>query len=108
MTKFERIKHRLFKDPPTASSVQSTYCEDEAKPAPISEESVSYQDSHPLVTEQLFDQEFDFNLQGDLEAYAKGLKVPMEIIEKWISAGLLFPDEIKAAQKILRIMRKKH
>jgi hypothetical protein len=108
MTTYQRIKQRWFKKQLTASVVHSSFSEDEAKPEAIAEESIPYQDPQPLAPEPLLDPGIDFNLQGDLETYAKGLKIPVETIEKWISAGLLFPDEIKAAQKILRIMRKKH
>ena len=52
-------------------------------------------------------EEMAFTRQSDLKAYVKGLKVPAEAIEKWISAGLLFPDEIRMAEKILKILREK-
>lgn len=51
--------------------------------------------------------EVDFSHQGDLEAYVEGLTVPRQVIEHWISAGLLFPEEMKVAERIVRIMRKK-
>jgi hypothetical protein len=51
--------------------------------------------------------EVDFSYQGDLEAYVEGLTVPRQVIEHWISAGLLFPEEMKVAERIVRIMRKK-
>jgi hypothetical protein len=52
-------------------------------------------------------EEMAFTRQSDLHAYAKGLTVPPEAIEKWISAGLLFPDEIRQAEKIIKILREK-
>jgi hypothetical protein len=52
-------------------------------------------------------EEMAFTRQSDLKAYVRGLKVPAEAIEKWISAGLLFPDEIRMAEKILKILREK-
>ena len=51
--------------------------------------------------------EVDFSYQGDLDAYVEGLTVPRQVIEHWISAGLLFPEEMKVAEKMVRIMRKK-
>lgn len=52
-------------------------------------------------------EEMAFTRQGDIDAYARGLSIPPETIEKWISAGLLFPDEIKMAEKIIKILREK-
>ena len=43
--------------------------------------------------------------QLDLKAYAEDLNVPKELIERWISANILFPNEIKVAEQIIRIMR---
>jgi hypothetical protein len=51
--------------------------------------------------------EIDFSKENDLEAYTKRLNVPREVIEKWVAAGILRPDEIKVAEKMLKIMRKK-
>ncbi len=48
----------------------------------------------------------DFSHNGDLEGYVRGLNVPRETIEQWISTGLLFPDEMKMAEKIIQIMRR--
>jgi hypothetical protein len=108
MTKLERIKHRLFKAAPTAARVEQRYTEDEAKPLPIHDQPIAHPEPQIVAPETRNYQEVEFNLRSDLEACAKGLKIPVETIEKWISAGLLFPDEIKAAQKILKIMRKNH
>jgi hypothetical protein len=52
-------------------------------------------------------EELAFTRQSDLEAYARGLTIPPEAIEKWISAGLLFPDEIRMAERIIKILREK-
>lgn len=51
--------------------------------------------------------EVAFSPQGDLEAYVQGLTVPREVIERWIAAGVLLPEEIRVAEKMIRIMRKK-
>jgi hypothetical protein len=53
------------------------------------------------------DPEIDFSKENDLEAYTKRLNVPREMIEKWVGAGILRPDEIKVAEKMLKIMRKR-
>jgi hypothetical protein len=52
-------------------------------------------------------EETAFTRQSDLDAYARGLSIPPEAIEKWISAGLLFPDEIRMAERIIKILREK-
>jgi hypothetical protein len=52
-------------------------------------------------------EEMAFTRQSDIDAYARGLTIPPEVIEKWISAGLLFPDEIRMAERIIKIMREK-
>jgi hypothetical protein len=48
----------------------------------------------------------DFSYTGDLESYVRGLHVPRDVIEQWISTGLLFPDEMKMAEKMIQIMRR--
>lgn len=48
--------------------------------------------------------EVDFCHQGDLESYVRGLAIPKEAIERWISAGLLYPEEMKTAEKMIKIM----
>jgi len=53
------------------------------------------------------DQEIDFSRVEDLETYTENLDVPEETIQRWISAGLLFPDEIRIAEQMVKIIRKK-
>jgi hypothetical protein len=108
MTKYERLKQLLFHHPPTVTRVEAGCPENEAGPQPAAEPSASYPDPQPFGPEPPVDVEFDFKLHADLEGYARGVKIPAETIEKWISSGLLFPDEIKAAQKLLQVMRKNH
>ena len=50
--------------------------------------------------------EIDFSKEINLEAYTKTLNVPREVIERWVAAGILRPDELKVAEKMLKIMRK--
>ncbi len=51
--------------------------------------------------------EIDFSRVRDLEAYTENLNVPEEGITRWISAGLLSPDEIRTAERMVQIIRKK-
>jgi hypothetical protein len=53
------------------------------------------------------DPEIDFSKEMDLEAYTQSLAVPPEVIESWVAAGILRPDETQVAEKMLKIMRKK-
>jgi len=53
------------------------------------------------------DQEIDFSRVEDLETYTENLDVPEETIQRWISAGLLYPDEIRIAEQMVKIIRKK-
>ncbi len=50
--------------------------------------------------------EVDFSRRGDLETYVRELTVPRQVIERWISAGLLFPEEMIMAEKMVKIMIK--
>ena len=61
----------------------------------------------PQRPELNLDREIDFSGGGDLEAYTEDLHVPQESIERWISAGLLYPDEIRTAERMIKIIRKK-
>lgn len=51
-------------------------------------------------------EEIAFSHQGDLESYVRGLTSPKEAIERWISAGVLLPEETKVASQMLRILSK--
>jgi hypothetical protein len=57
----------------------------------------------PAECQQL-DKDIDLSHQADLEGYARGLSVSKESIERWISSGLLMPDEMKVAEKLVKIM----
>ena len=48
-----------------------------------------------------------FSHQGDLESYVKALNVPSEVIEGWISAGVLLPEETRVAAKMIRMIKTK-
>lgn len=52
------------------------------------------------------DGEFDLSRHADLEVYAKDINVSRESIERWISSGLLMPEELKMAEKLVQLMRK--
>jgi hypothetical protein len=51
------------------------------------------------------EEEIDLSHQADLEGYARDLNVSKESIERWISSGLLMPEELKVAEKLVKIMR---
>ena len=50
--------------------------------------------------------EIDLANLTDLEAYARGSGVSRKSIEQWISSGLLMPDELKVAEKLIKMMGK--
>lgn len=52
------------------------------------------------------DNDIDLSTQTDLEDYARGSSISKESIERWISSGLLMPEELKVAEKLIKIMRK--
>jgi hypothetical protein len=64
-------------------------------------------DTDRNIFDPMPDPEIDFSKENDLEAYTKRLNVPRETIERWVAAGILRPDEIKVAEKMLKIMRKR-
>jgi len=51
-------------------------------------------------------EEIAFSHQGDLESYVRGLDLDKEAIERWISAGVLLPEETRVASQMIRIMCK--
>ena len=50
--------------------------------------------------------DIDLSQQADLESYARDLSVSRESIERWISSGLLMPDEMKVAEKLIKLINK--
>jgi hypothetical protein len=62
-------------------------------------------DSPPVETSEA---EHEVDLAGltDLEAYARGSGVSRKFIEQWISSGLLMPEELKVAEKLVKMMNK--
>jgi hypothetical protein len=81
---------------PTMEYVQETPGQAPAIPPHAGESSASWD----------MDSEIDLSARSDLEDYARGLSVPKESIERWISSGLLMPEELKVAEKLVKIMRK--
>ena len=53
------------------------------------------------------DSEIDLSRQADLEGYARDTDMSKESIERWISSGLLMPEELKVAEKLVKLMRDK-
>ena len=84
----------LFKKPSSQPRVEYVKTWDDGDSAAVSEA------TH--MTDLLG--EVDFFHQGDLESYVHGLAIPKEAIERWISAGLLYPEEVKTAEKMIKIM----
>jgi hypothetical protein len=74
---------------------------------PTREGSMEFDSQSPFEPRQV-ETEIDLSQQADLEGYAQGLSVSKESIERWISSGLLMPDEMKVAEKIVKIMNKRH
>jgi hypothetical protein len=66
--------------------------------------SVANQTPETLAKELL--SEVYFSHRGDLEAYVRTLTVPRQVIERWVSAGLLFPEEMIMAERMIKIMLK--
>ena len=63
-------------------------------------------DSARLTRDWEMENEIDLSPQADLEDYARGLSISKKSIEKWISSGLLMPEELKVAEKLVKIMNK--
>jgi hypothetical protein len=57
-------------------------------------------------TTEIRAEEIAFSPQGDLESYVRGLALPKEAIERWISAGVLLPEETRVASQMIRIICK--
>jgi hypothetical protein len=56
-------------------------------------------DTRPVQTEA------DFHGLNNLEAFAKEATVTQEMIEKWVAAGILSPQETLVAEKLIKLMR---
>ena len=63
--------------------------------------------AEPQTAENVQTAEVDVDLspQKDLENYARGLSVSKKSLEQLISSGMLMPDELEVAEKIIRFMR---
>lgn len=87
----------MFKKKKTKEQIEIVQsCDYSAEPADSNEQGLS----HELL------KEVDFSYRGDLEAYVRDLTVPRQVIERWVSAGLLFPEEMIMAEKMIKIMRR--
>ncbi|MBI9084446.1 MAG: hypothetical protein JEZ11_12670 [Desulfobacterales bacterium] len=49
----------------------------------------------------------DLTIQGNLEEYAREKRLSPDMIESWVSAGMLSPQETTGAQKLLKMLRTK-
>lgn len=54
---------------------------------------------------QPIEPDVDLSPQKDLENYARGLSVSKKSLEQLISSGMLMPDELEVAEKIVKFMR---
>ena len=81
-----------------------TYVQDE----PFESKTV-VESSQPSVKRTLreLENEIDLSRHADIEEYAKDINVSRESIERWISSGLLMPEELKMAEKLVQLMRKR-
>ena len=50
----------------------------------------------------------DLTIQGNLEKYAREKTLSPDIIEAWVSAGMLSPQETAGAQKLIKMLRAKN
>lgn len=94
---------RIGKNRPASPRVVMTESELVSDPLPLNSEELP--GPAPVPAESFV--EVDFSRHSDLEAYASELHVPQESIQQMISAGLLFPQEIRVAEDLLRILRKR-
>ena len=91
---------RLFKNQGSKPPVE--YVRDE----PAASREASSDNQMRLRGCQAPESDIDLSWQSDLEGYAKDIAVSKESIERWISSGLLMPEELKVAEKLVKIMRK--
>ena len=83
---------------------------DSENPKPVHDQipkdaTVETSDTDRNIIDPRPDPDIDFSKENDLEAYTKTINVPREVIERWVAVGILRPDEIKVAEKMLKIMR---
>ena len=110
MTKFQRIIDWFNSKFSISSEYQGGQRQEFVRlesPVPQSQHAQPAETLRPMEA-VIGEPEVAFNHQVNLEAYAKGLEIPADTIERLISAGLLLPDEIKVAEKMIRIMRENH
>ena len=93
-----------FKKKPPAQKPQVVEVYDDSPDVQAAPEPVNLEQGFPNVVQTTPNVDFDHN--GDLESYVRGLNVPRDVIEQWMSTGLLFPDEMKTAEKMIQIMRR--
>jgi len=49
--------------------------------------------------------QFDLAAGKDMGHLMRGFAVPRETLEKWIASGFLYPEEVRVAEKLIRLMR---
>jgi hypothetical protein len=61
-------------------------------------------DAVPPIETHDAENEVDLANLTDLEAYARGPGISKKSIEQWISSGLLMPEELRVAEKLIKMM----
>jgi len=90
---------KLFSDDGPAPPLE--YVQDEPAGSKVAAIAPHAAEMIPLVVNN----DIDLSRQSDLEGYARDINVSKESIERWISSGLLMPEELKVAEKLVKIMR---
>lgn len=90
---------------PDESVLTDVHPEITVRPSP--DEDRSYNSNAGSGSETIPDADIDLSRDDYLETYANGMRITPETLQKWIAAGILYPDEIRAAEKLLKMIRKK-
>ena len=101
MAIFKYLKKMLKKGEPHQPKME--YVRDE--PSSANDEMLEARSASNKVLEM--EGEIDVSRQSDLEGYARDINMSKESIERWISSGLLMPEELKVAEKLVKLMRDK-
>ena len=51
------------------------------------------------------EQEIDLAIQANLEKYAKSESITLDLVQSWISVGMLSPKETGGALKLIKMLR---
>ena len=90
---------------PDEAVLTDVHPERTVRPSPDADR--SYDSDADSGSETIPDSDIDLSRDDYLETYANGKRITPETLEKWIAAGILYPDEIRAAEKLLKLIRNK-